>query len=292
MRNVAAALGLGLFVLGLAILISRDNWITWLVELELERAPFDVVILDAGHGGQDGGAKRDDRIEKDIVLDVTLRTAESLRRRGFHVHLTREDDTFIALPERVRQTNRFKRPVFVSIHANAAKNLEAHGIETFYTPSKPIKAANWRFANLEALADSPLHLPYDEMLAAALQVSMIQKTNAVDRGIKPRGLYVTRNTPHPAVLVELGFLTNAMEGKLLQQDSYRQTLADALTEGIEQYQQQVTQARREQDGDRVWTRARPVEPAKLAPEDDENLLIHDQEQLELDVEEASDGADT
>ncbi len=94
---------------------------------------FDVVVLDAGHGGHDEGATGPSGLhEKDLVLDVTKRLAERLRRHGVRVVLTRSSDEFLSLERRTAVANDARADLFLSIHANASPSREPHGVETYF----------------------------------------------------------------------------------------------------------------------------------------------------------------
>ena len=147
---------------------------------------FTTVVIDAGHGGVDNGGIPGQKIpEKPYTLDTALRLYGILSKAGFRVVMTRTNDTFVSLPERVRIANSQHSAVFVSIHFNASPNWTGYGLETYYyaTNARPladrIQARIWR------------GLPPTQ-----------------NRGVKSRGYYVLRKTTIPAVLVEGGFLTN------------------------------------------------------------------------------------
>ncbi|MHA7840168.1 MAG: N-acetylmuramoyl-L-alanine amidase family protein, partial [bacterium] len=94
---------------------------------------FDVVVLDAGHGGHDEGATGPSGLhEKDLVLDVARRLAHRLRARGLRVVLTREDDRFLSLEQRTAVANDARADLFLSIHANASRSTRPKGVETYF----------------------------------------------------------------------------------------------------------------------------------------------------------------
>ena len=170
---------------------------------------FDTVILDAGHGAHDRGARAVyGKYEKDLALDVTKRAAEKLRRAGFRVILTRDRDVFISLPKRVSIAQRYRNAVFVSVHFNWARRSSASGIETFY------------------------YSPKSRRLAANLQKEILRADRGINRGVKSARFYVLRNNPRPAVLLELGFLSNARDNRLAQDAGHRADLAEAIARGI------------------------------------------------------------
>ncbi len=212
-----------------------------------------AVVIDPGHGGGDSGAVSQGVVEKDLNLDVGRRIAQSLTARGVKVRLTREDDHFISLEERVRIGNAQSGTVFVSIHFNDASGdgrvamNRASGIETFYSANKAMSASagGWMWASLfgagakadpVAARDVELWSAREgESLAQSIQGALVATTAATDRGIKERSLYVTRRVRGPSVLVEGGFVSHPTEAKRLGDPAYRQKLADAIADGIVKY---------------------------------------------------------
>jgi N-acetylmuramoyl-L-alanine amidase len=170
---------------------------------------FDTVVLDAGHGGHDSGARSVSGIpEKSLTLDTTRRTARILRSSGLSVVETRTTDCFIPLDQRVASSNRLKNVIFVSLHFNWSKNSKPSGVETFYYSSR------------------------SSSLAAGLQREILKVYGAKNRDIKRRSLYVLRNNNRPAVLCELGFVSNPSENRKLQNAATRQKLAESIAKGI------------------------------------------------------------
>ena len=212
-----------------------------------------AVVIDPGHGGGDSGAVSQGVVEKDLNLDVGRRVAQALAARGIKVRLTREDDHFVPLPERVRIANAQPGAVFVSIHFNDASGdgrvamNRASGIETFYSENKAMAASEggWMWASLfgaGAKADPVAARDVEQWsvresaaLAQSIQNALVTVTAASYRGIKNGGLYVTRRVRGPAVLVEGGFVSNPAEARRLGDPAYRQKLAEAIADGIVKY---------------------------------------------------------
>jgi len=210
-----------------------------------------VVVIDAGHGGNDPGTVSAYAREKDVVLSVALRLMDLLTDQGIDVILTRRSDRFLTLQERsaIATTD---RNIFVSIHANAAADTTASGIETwvFGQPLDPtyisqairengsggLGAALTQQAaeslDLEVAILREAQLNYSLRLANHVQSQLISSTGAVDRGVRQNLFYVLRTARIPAILVELGFVSNPDEGRKLSQEQYQQKLADALAKGI------------------------------------------------------------
>ncbi|MFS0785735.1 N-acetylmuramoyl-L-alanine amidase [Shouchella sp. 1P09AA] len=168
------------------------------------------IMLDPGHGAHDSGAAANGLMEKDVVLDIAHKTKKRLEELGYVVNMTRETDVFLSLEERVAVTSAWGADQFVSIHANGHTNVEAAGIETFYHPSSTTGKA----------------------MAQSTQQSLLADTGAVDRSVKQETFHVLRNSPVPAILVEVGFITNAEEAAKLSDDSYQETIAHAIAKGI------------------------------------------------------------
>ncbi len=170
---------------------------------------FDTVVIDAGHGGHDSGARaKSGANEKYVALDTSKRVAAILRRHGLRVVETRTGDYFITLGERVETAGRYPSAVFVSIHYNWARRAGAHGIETFY------------------------HSRRSARLAANIHKEVIRVYKTEDRGLKERGFYVLRNNRRPAVLCELGFMSSVHDNKYIQSPAIRQKLAERIAAGI------------------------------------------------------------
>ncbi|QKS72709.1 N-acetylmuramoyl-L-alanine amidase [Paenalkalicoccus suaedae] len=174
-----------------------------------------VIMLDPGHGGSDPGAVANGLQEKEINLDVSLRTMRKLQNAGATVLMTRTTDVFPSLQDRVRMANNSNADIFISVHANAAASTSARGSETFYDTT--YRAADSR------------------RLAQELQVEMLDKLNTVNRGVKTQGFYVIRNTRIPSALVELGFMTNPAEAERMKTSAFREASAEALYQGIVNY---------------------------------------------------------
>lgn len=176
---------------------------------------FKTVIIDPGHGGRDLGAADSYVYEKHINLDVSRRLERALQEAGFKTVMTRTRDEFIALSERSSHANRYRNAVFVSIHFNSAYRTSALGIETFYRSSE------------------------SEKFARLVQSELIKNVGATDRGIKTGNFAVLRNTKHPSILVEGGFISNKDERAAMLDPQYRQVVADSIARGIIQFNRRL-----------------------------------------------------
>lgn len=196
--------------------------------------PPATVVIDAGHGGADGGTPAGGMIEKDWTLKVALALEVELKSRGHSVTLVRSGDETVPLPERPVLINSAPRSAVISIHFNAGA-ADARGIETLYSwPKRPeVMAQLAEAAGLPPGAKLP-----DEgaRLASAIQNAVQDRTGARDRGIKNReDLALTSRCLCPAVIVECGFLSNAEEGKLIKEESYRAKLVRGIADGYENW---------------------------------------------------------
>ncbi len=178
-----------------------------------------IIVLDPGHGGFDAGAIGPTGLtEKEVALAISLKAAEILENNDHQVILTRDDDTFVTLNDRVDIANNSDAGLFVSVHSNAAHRNSVGGIETYHAPNRR--------------SDS-------YMLANIMQRSMLDHLGLTDRGVKSDNFYVIRNTEMPAVLLEIGFLSNREEEELLRDSSFREEAAQSIAEGIEEYLNQI-----------------------------------------------------
>lgn len=199
-------------------------------------APFAVVVIDPGHGGQDSGTMKSGLVEKELALDVAHRVERNLQDRGLVAVMTRVDDSYVSLQDRATIANSQPESVFVSIHFDEAGRSAATGIETYYAAhpiSFPDRVASW-LPFLERTSSEPPNVE-SQSLAAFIQESAVARTQAMNRGTRPQQFFVIANVHHPAVLVEGGFLTNKEDAIRLTNAEYREQMAAGIAEGILQY---------------------------------------------------------
>lgn len=211
-----------------------------------------TVVLDAGHGGHDTGtvAPGGKLLEKDLVLDVTLRLGRLLRQRlGLHVVYTRHNDTFIPLQERTAIANRAHADLFVSVHANASADHAARGVETYFLNLTNDRDALALAARENAGSGFSLHqlsslitkitaqnkMQESRELAADLDHRLASATGEPDRGVKSAPFVVLIGAHMPSVLAEISFLSNPADDRKLAGAAYRERLAEALYAGIAAY---------------------------------------------------------
>jgi N-acetylmuramoyl-L-alanine amidase len=170
------------------------------------------VTLDPGHGGEDpGGMGAHGTEEKDVTLSLALKLQKLMRDSGMEVQMTRTDDMQIQLRPRVAIGDDFNSDVFISIHTNAISNPTINGIETYYF--------------------TPQSLP----LARAVHRHLVAKLGRPDRGIRRNNFVVVKYNKMPACLVEIGYLTNPTEERLLKSAEYQQRAAEAILAGVQDY---------------------------------------------------------
>ena len=213
------------------------------------------VVIDAGHGGHDPGARVKGLNEADLVLDVALRLEKLLIAENVAVLLTRRSNVYVPLEQRTAIANREEADLFLSIHANASNNAEARGIETYYLNFAGNPDAERVAARENASAGRTMHnLPeivkaialndkIDESrdFASLVQSSMydaLRESNAgtKDLGVKQAPFMVLIGARMPSVLAEVSFITHEEEASLLKTSTYRQRIAESLLNGILRYQ--------------------------------------------------------
>jgi N-acetylmuramoyl-L-alanine amidase len=213
------------------------------------------VVLDAGHGGSDPGAIAPAISEKTITLDIGRRLRALLEGDGFEVVVTRETDRTVALRDRAVLANDSRSDIFVSIHVNALeKHVESRGIETYYLgatsdPSLTALAARENRVSGYSVSDmrklledvyADARRDESHQLAAAVQQQLYTTLRRDDAGLENWGVkrapfIVLASTDMPAVLAEVGCISNGKESAMLGQPEYRQKIAEALFAGIRAY---------------------------------------------------------
>jgi N-acetylmuramoyl-L-alanine amidase len=220
------------------------------------------IVIDPGHGGHDPGAKAQGLTEAELVLDISLKLEKLLAQvPGVEVVLTRRTDEFVHLQERTAVANRESADLFLSIHANAHRNREIGGVETYFlnfatSRTSEEVAARENASSAQAMGNAPtliraiaLNAKLDESkdFAAIVQRTMIAKLRGAQKGIKDHGVkqapfVVLIGAAMPSVLAEVAFLTHAQEAKLLKTAAYRQRIAEALFDAVRSYQTSLKRA--------------------------------------------------
>ena len=171
-----------------------------------------VVVIDPGHGGLDTGALRGLTLEKDLTLSIAQKVKDILKEAGMKkVLMTRNEDKTLSLEERVEYANRKDADIYVSIHINASVKSEIKGIETHYYTQSGYKVAQ------------------------VIHKELLDNVDAEDRGLFKSKFYVINHTKAPAVLLELGFISNEQERSSLTSEKRQTDSAQAIADGIINY---------------------------------------------------------
>jgi N-acetylmuramoyl-L-alanine amidase len=216
-----------------------------------------TIVIDPGHGGVDTGAIGPTGVEeKAITLGVARALKKHLvKKTKAHIFLTRTDDSYVSLEERTDFANSVMADVFISIHVNASRRRAASGVETFFLSfeasddearetaafennvirfdetaatgagADDLKAILWDLAQTEAHHES-------SRLAETLQEALSSVSRGENRGVKQAQFIVLYGATMPAVLVEIGFITNPKDEKRLSQKKTQYTIADAISDGV------------------------------------------------------------
>jgi len=228
------------------------------LEKERQKWKLDKIVLDAGHGGHDPGARGNGLREKEITLDVVKRLGKLIEQRtDIEVVYTRDKDVFVPLWERTKFANEAEGKLFLSIHVNANKNKKASGFETYFLRPGKIDASvavvelensaikyeknTARYDKLSneqhilATMFQSTSMQESEVLADLLQREFDKKLVGQNRGVKQAGFIVLIGATMPNVLVELGFISNKNDARRLKQASYRQKAAEGIYAALMKY---------------------------------------------------------
>lgn len=237
---------------------------------QLER-PVKRIFLDPGHGGNDVGTKFAGVFEKNITLEFSRLAADELRRRGFEVSFSRTRDVFLPLDIRTKLAEKWKADLFVSLHVNSSQHADAHGTETYILNQEATDAEARKLALIEnsiasaakerqsAVQDilwdmeQTAYLQDSAYLASYLQGALVANAHDLllrekiggdwkNRGVRQAPFYVLNRAAMPAVLVELGYLSNPRDRKLLLTKSFQESLAKALADGVKKYREECRKA--------------------------------------------------
>jgi N-acetylmuramoyl-L-alanine amidase len=232
----------------------------------LEASGIRTVVIDPGHGGSDLGAQgKGGLLEKDVALGIARRLRASLTNNlGLQVFLTRDRDQDVSLDDRTAIANNYKADLFISIHANASRARSATGSEVYFLSYQASDEESRRVAQSEGLAAPPSapagtggdlalilwdmaqaeHLEESSLLAMRVQEELAAVTGSERRGVKQAPFRVLVGAAMPAVLVEIAFISNPEEEKLLAQDAFQARVAAALARGVGRYDQEYAQRAR------------------------------------------------
>lgn len=232
LRTVYILIFAAIFLVVCIVMISSFSDIAQLTSKDVD-PDVPTIIIDAGHGGEDGGAEVDGVLEKDVNLMIARKVSDILRLNGYQVKEVRTEDISVYsdnaetlrqkkvsdLENRVKLFNEDSKNIVVSIHQNKFDSAKYHGTQLFYSTNHP----------------------ESEKLARAIQTSVVMLLqNDNTRELKPSGndIFILKNAEVPAVIVECGFLSNSEERQKLTDEAYQQELAYAIAMGVIDYHNQ------------------------------------------------------
>ena len=220
--------------------------------LEAAADPFSThvsaVILDAGHGGKDPGASANGLEEKELTLEIVMKLKDELEKRGYDVTLTRSDDSYLELGERSDIANSADFdisgfPVFISIHINSAASASASGFEVY------VKRSDHDVAMLSASSGDKLMFKYsdydndslnDLLYSANLRLASLICSGFKEefpslsmRGVKSEDFYVLNTAWMPAVLVEVLFISNKGDARMMADDDFQRSLSSVIADAVD-----------------------------------------------------------
>ncbi|MBP1995924.1 N-acetylmuramoyl-L-alanine amidase [Paenibacillus eucommiae] len=191
------------------------------------------IVIDPGHGGKDPGAIGVNGLQEKVVnLDIALKLRELLQQKGYEVVMTRENDRYLTLAERVVLSDAANADLFVSVHANSFKSYNRGTMVLYYDNDYPQAdyPASDRMKELSA---------YSKKLAQQVQSSFVNTVGTIDLGLTKSAVYVTRMGSVPSILIETAFLSNKEDAAMLADDAVRKKMAVGIAEGIAAFQPPV-----------------------------------------------------
>jgi N-acetylmuramoyl-L-alanine amidase len=219
-----------------------------------------TILIDPGHGGEDRGAvtfHQDGNVlreiqEKDLTLEISKRIYEKLKKKNYQVYLTRSIDRDVSLDKRAELAEKVKADLFISVHMNSSPTPESHGFETYYLDNhsnvavKKVEDVENKNLNGEQLI---IHQILIDLVVEKTVVSSKSLANSIhlelksnlrpfeikDRGHKAGLFYVLALSKRPAVLLEVGFLSNPKELEKLNGESFQQKYSEAVVRGVDKY---------------------------------------------------------
>lgn len=258
-----------LLFFGILMLLSSS----WLLGISQVENKITKVVIDAGHGGKDPGALGKSTMEKDIVLDVALRTGKYIEENieGVEVIYTRKKDEFVELHKRAQIANESGADVFISIHCNSNKSSRPYGAETY------VMGLHKSIDNLDVAKTENAAIYYEEDyktsyegfnpnsdedyivlsmfqsatidqsigLSSKVQEQFRDRVGRKDRGVKQAGFWVLYKTTMPGILIELGFLSNLTEEKFLTSEDGKTFMASAIYRAFKAYKNEFEDANKD-----------------------------------------------
>lgn len=188
--------------------------------------PFNTVILDAGHGGGDQGSQK---LEAPYTLSMARLIRTQLKKKGYNVILTRNKDITLPLKDRLEILHAQKNAIVISLHFNSGPET-VHGLETY------IVSAGGHAGQASVALATAVH---SRVLMTMNHHPGKTDFTIVDRGVRHAGFSLLKKSPHPTILIELGFLSHHDEAAMITDKGYRSSLADSITQGIDVYRKSI-----------------------------------------------------
>jgi N-acetylmuramoyl-L-alanine amidase len=216
-----------------------------------------TVLIDPGHGGDDLGAvadlKKDKVFEKDLALELSKRILTKLQKKGIKGLLSRSVDRTVTLSERAQLADKIRADAFISVHLNSSPQKDPRGFETYYSDNhndaavKKVEEAENKELDGEALivhqilTDLIIERTVStskglaEKIHGEIHKSVGKEYKMVNRGVKPGLFYVLALAKRPAILLEVGFLSNQSELAKIRGSAFQDKYAEAVALGVENY---------------------------------------------------------
>ena len=218
--------------------ISEVDFLTCLDPLLRYKTPVKLgmktIMIDAGHGGSDPGAINGSHKEKVYTLQIAKRLQTQLEKLGFRVIMTRTGDTYPSLQDRAALCKKYKPDLYISIHCNSSTNKTPAGIETYR--AVPVGGTETKGSKVKTEKQSANEFDSNSSrLAFEIQKGMVAATGAADRGTRHQAIYVIGNASCPAVLLEVGYLSNEAELKKISSADYQNKIVSGILAGLAGY---------------------------------------------------------
>ena len=218
--------------------ISEVDFLTCLDPLLRYKTPVKLgmktIMVDAGHGGTDPGAMNGTHKEKVYTLQIAKRLQTQLEKLGFRVIMTRTGDTYPSLQDRAALCKKYKPDLYISIHCNSSTNKTPAGIETYR--AVPVGGTETKGSKVKTEKQSANEFDANSSrLAFEMQKAMVAATGAADRGSRHQAIYVIGNATCPAVLLEVGYLSNDAELKKIASPEYQNKIVSGILAGLAGY---------------------------------------------------------
>jgi N-acetylmuramoyl-L-alanine amidase len=242
--NVKVSLMFAPFNRGIQAYVSDKDFLLMIDPIlrhyAIKKHRLKVIMLDPGHGGKDIGGHGNGVKEKDFTLQIARKLRNRLRARGYMVLMTRSYDSTLTLKQRTTLSKRLKPDIFISIHANIAGTKSVKGIETFCLA--PVDTASTHAGKPSSKVETGNKFDKNNSaLAYEVQRGLLRHSKASDRGVKHARFYVLKNASSPAILIELGFLSNHAEASQMNTKNYQDKLIKGIENGILRYHHKLLQ---------------------------------------------------